>query len=254
MRPRRSLLATLLSTCAALAPATARAQAPCPERASPPTAYQSRGDRCEGIYAQDVAGSASLRVRSLTARAEGLDAADRTPIHVQWFAPDPAAPVRVRALPLRQRLYYAMELTAAPRGGSYDWPTTVLAAAGVRPVDLGLVVTSRATLAGRAREVYLPAWASQRPTTPAPGGPYTLTIYPEVDVVEAFLTVRRLDAAGQLAATVVPTRKLGAFAAQARMPIALPPLPGPAFYQLQIGATLGDGAAATTVLLVYSPF
>ena len=55
-------------------------------RASDPLSYRQRGDRCEGVYAQDVAGSSSLLVASVMESFE----ADRR--HVV-----PSSPCRVDA-------------------------------------------------------------------------------------------------------------------------------------------------------------
>src|SRR5258705_1704458 len=77
-------------------------------RTSDPLRYQRRGDRCEGVYGQNVSANSTLRVVSLVDSVEAFDDTSSLPLHIEWSAPAGAAVV-LRAAPLRAGLFYRME-------------------------------------------------------------------------------------------------------------------------------------------------
>jgi hypothetical protein len=252
-RPRAVRLALVCAAGLAVPAVPAAGQLPCDSAASSPIAYQFRGDRCEGVYARDVSGSSSLAVHSLTAFLEDFDPRSGVPVEIRWRLPDSTAAVRLRALPVRFRVHYAMETIKGVSGGRYRWPMTVLARAGVQASDIGIVGTTTLKIGGRDREVFLPLIVTQRSVAPPnkANAQYTLVLYPEVDVASAFLTVRRLDDKGAPISTEIDARALGSFVAEARMRVAVPRPNAPGVYQVHVGATLANGAAANAVLWLY---
>src|SRR5882672_11405890 len=69
--------------------------------------YAVRGDRCEGLYVQEVSGG-TLEVASLTENFKGYKFAKDKPLLVEWPAPGDAQ-VQVRASSLKRKLYYRMD-------------------------------------------------------------------------------------------------------------------------------------------------
>ena len=57
-------------------------------RVTDPFRYRQRGDRCEGVYAQDVSGSSDLLVASLVESFEAIDDTSTLPLRVEWMPPD----------------------------------------------------------------------------------------------------------------------------------------------------------------------
>jgi hypothetical protein len=88
-----------------------------------PLAYARRGERCEGLYVLEVAGSADL---SLVAFTEAGRSPDETPdeqLQVQWAGTPDKLPVHVRAISLRRPIYYRMDAVRTGDSARYEWPT-----------------------------------------------------------------------------------------------------------------------------------
>ena len=81
-------------------------------RVTDPLRYRQRGDRCEGVYSQDVSTSSSLLVASLVESFEAIDDRSSLPLRVAWTPPDGEA-VALRAFSIKPGLFYRME-TAKP--------------------------------------------------------------------------------------------------------------------------------------------
>src|SRR5215212_8290134 len=65
-------------------------------RVSDPLRYRQRGDRCEGVYGENVSGSSVLRVASLVESVETFDDSSSLPLRIEWTPPRGEA-VMVRA-------------------------------------------------------------------------------------------------------------------------------------------------------------
>jgi hypothetical protein len=97
--------------------------------------YQSRGNRCEGLYVSNV-GSRSLAVMSFTLGRLQYDLASPAPIEVT--APGQTQPVNVRAVAIPLKTYYRMDATLAPHA-TLLWPMKdVLAPEGLTDSRIGI--------------------------------------------------------------------------------------------------------------------
>src|SRR5215207_8886363 len=65
-------------------------------RRTDPLSYRQRGDRCEGVYGQDVAGSSTLLVASLVESMESFADTSSRPLLIEW-SPSSGLPVALRA-------------------------------------------------------------------------------------------------------------------------------------------------------------
>jgi len=152
-------------------------------RASDPLSYRQRGDRCEGVYAQDVAGSSSLLVASVMESFEAIDDTSSLPLRVEWTPPNGEA-VRLRAYSIKSGLYYRME-TAQPIAESpYVWPPSVLQALRIGNTDIGVTGSAFPALSGGRREVLVPLRISQR-RTPARSTSYRVTVWPSGGIMRS---------------------------------------------------------------------
>src|SRR5262245_4027641 len=93
-----------------------------------PHGYALRGDRCEGIYVQEVGGT-TLSLASLTESFADYSLSSGAPLTMEWTVGGlPEEPIRLRARGLRHGLFYRMDAVRPARAESYQWPSDVLAA------------------------------------------------------------------------------------------------------------------------------
>ena len=166
-----------------------------PQGSKSPVAYQLRGDRCEGIYAQQVS-AISIEVRSLVAGFGAFDPARNEKLELAWSAPPGnAGVVRLRAFSFKPRTYYRMDTAVPAALSAYHWPTDVLASVELGQADLGLVAwIDLPGPGGSARPVYLPLRAGAGAGKRDDG--YEVSLVPSVRLSEVRLKVSRLDAKG----------------------------------------------------------
>ena len=220
-------------------------------RASDPLSYRLRGDRCEGVYAQDVAGSSSLLVASVVESFEAIDDSSSLPLRLEWVGPRGEA-VRLRAYSIKSGLFYRMETVQSVAASPYLWPTNVLQALRIKNTDIGVVGSSFPTLSGTRREVVVPLRISQR-KEPARSTTYRVTVRPSVELSDVFVTVATADSSGRPATYLQRDENLayGFYPAERGIVIPLKPLAARGIYFVRIAATLKRGGSATSTFLLY---
>jgi hypothetical protein len=248
-----------LALAAGLAAAISNAQDtsaldPCdPKLARPakdPLAYGRRGERCEGLYLQDVAGSAGLLIASLTEPVDPFDFSPGQRVRVEWSAAG-TPPLRLRAVALRRRLYYRMDAQRPAGATVFEWPTDILASLKMRVQELGLVGWIEQRVGERTEEVYVPLRVGQGPVTRT--GRYVVLIVPGTELSELYLTLTEVGRDGRDASVLKQDEALryGYYPAERSIRIPLPPLDRAAVYRLQLGATLSRGGSATKTVHFY---
>ncbi len=220
-----------------------------PPAGGSPYAYQLRGDRCEGVYAREVAGT-TLLVASFTREFEDFGASIPALLKVRWTSPS-GKPVRVRAYSLRSQLYYQMDTVRAAGGGSYVWPSNVLAGLGLRRSDVGIVARTPAQVGDTERELYLPLRVGAAKQAAAPR--FDLTLLSDQELVEVYIALTALGADGRAGRVLRANSALGHgfYPAQRGIHISLPEVTGRGFYRLAAGATLRSGGSATIQIWFY---
>jgi hypothetical protein len=171
-----------------------------------PLSYQMRGDRCEGLFAQQVS-SVSVEVRSLVASSPAFDPVKDRELVLAWTPPPGAqGNVHLRVFSFKSGTYYRMDTAVAAAKGVYHWPTDVLASLGLKSADLGLIAWMDLPGPGGApRTVHLPLRVG---SSGAKNG-YEVTLFPSARLNEVRLTVSRLDAQGHTAAVLRNNEELG---------------------------------------------
>src|SRR5689334_16114771 len=154
---------------------------------SDPLRYRQRGDRCEGVYGQNVAGSSTLRVASLVESQEAFDDTSSLPLRLEWTPPQGEA-VMLRATSMRPGLYYRMETVHPIAASSFAWPADVRRPLRISSTDVGVTGTASMAIGGSRRDVLVPLRISQR-RPPARSSSYRLTLWPTVGLSEVFVTV-----------------------------------------------------------------
>lgn len=210
------------------------------DRARGNAGYAQRGDRCEGLYVQEVAGTA-LFLASFVERFDDFDARSGDPLVVGWTAPD-AAPVRIRARGVKRDLYYQMD-TIGPRGStSYSWSTDLLASLRLGRPDIGVLGWTEHTIGNVARELYLPLRIGERDAE-AGTAAYTLLIFPNVQLDEVYVSLGLVGADGQVGDWLIEDEPLahGFYPAERPVDLTVPQVDLSGVYEVRIRAmTSGD--------------
>jgi hypothetical protein len=210
-----------------------------------------RGDRCEGLYIQNV-GGVPLLIASWTATFLDRDPTAGHPLTIGWQIPPAAGTVHLRAQGLRRRLYYRMDADRPSGSMSFTWPTDILVALGIARHEVGLTGVTSLVADGAAREIYLPLDVE---TDARVGKPtrYRLVLLPGVELAEIYLSLA--PAAPDSVAKTTSDAPVGYGYYPAERPVEIPVSgpPEPGLYHLEIGATLKNGGAAATNLWFYHP-
>jgi hypothetical protein len=221
-------------------------------QATNPYAYKQRGDRCEGVYAQDVSG-AVLQVTSFTLAFEPFDLNRIRDLHLAWTTPV-AGPTMLRAQGTRRRLYYRMDAVLGAGTNVYSWPTTVLTALGVRSREVGIVAWTTVQLNGRETTLYLPLRVGDVSSQTMPPM-YRVEFVPGSELTEVFVTLAPVDSAGSVGAAVRKATPLGFgfYPAERPVEVPLPELTKSGIYYLEIAARIASGGDTSKAILIYGP-
>lgn len=218
-----------------------------------PMSYRLRGNRCEGIYAQEVS-SVSLDIRSLVRPPGSFDPSREPEVTLRWKAPPGSRrPVRLRAFSLKERNYYRMDTAVAANYGGYRWLTEIVASVGLKRDEIGLVAwTNMPGPGGSTREVYLPVRVGGAAFT-QPG--YKVGIVPSARLREVRITLSRLDSQGDGAEVLRQDEELGYGFYPSGQLIAFPTgrLRDAGFYRLEIAAQSAAGPPVKETVEFYHP-
>ncbi len=212
-----------------------------------PARYQVRGDRCEGIYAQQVA-SININLRSFVKSFGEFNPQTQSVLELTWKAPDGIVQnARLRAFSLKSNVYFRMDTAQPAPKGSYGWPTEVLSGQRLGHDDLGILAWIEMPGPGdKVRDVYLPLRA---------GGPQTLdgyqvTLVPSKKLKKLLLTVIQIDGKGnKVRDTGVTNKDLGGefayYGSNEPTVFSTGKLGAPGYYRLVLKGTTPSGEAAT---------
>jgi hypothetical protein len=119
-------------------------------------AYTNRGDRCEGIYVQEVSGGA-LEIVSLTENSRSYKFTSDNPLLLEWPMVGDSE-IQVRASSLKRKLYYRMDTLRPPKITTYNWPSDILGRLDLSRAELGMLAWTETEypVAGVKHRIYLP--------------------------------------------------------------------------------------------------
>lgn len=238
---------------------TARAQDACDPslvaraRAVQRLAYSSRGDRCEGLYAQDVASGTVLTPISFTASFEDFDPSVVKRLFLTW--PDVGNNlVYVRAQSRRPKFYYRMDAVQSPGQTRFEWKTDLLAEFKLRQTDLGVMAWTPRRIGDVEQPVHVPLRIGAGREAAA-GKEYALILVPGAELDDVYHALLAIDARGQPLHQVGSRRELGLGFYPAgrsfRVTIAVPAKVG--LYRLDVDAGLRNGTTASIHLMFLHP-
>ena len=222
-------------------------------QATDPLRYRLRGERCEGVYGQNVSGSSTLRVASLVESLEAFADTSSPPLRIEWTPPNGEGVV-LRASSMRAGLYYRMDTVHPIAGSSFAWPADVRRPLRLSSADIGVTGTASMSIGGARKEVLVPLRISQR-GAPARSSSYRLTLWPTVGLREVFVTVAATDSAGAPTRYLQRDEKLGygVYPADRPIVIRLPALTRAGVYLVRVAATReGSGGVTRSILLFHA--
>jgi hypothetical protein len=212
--------------------------------------YKLRGDRCEGIYTRAVALGEVHLVGALWSSSHSPTIQPGRPLKLMWAAPATGKPVHVRAWALLPRLFYRMDSIRPAGAATYDWPNEVLARLKLKPADLGIVASSPLRVQGIPRDILVPVAFGP---DGAESTNVELTLLSDVQLKEVYVTIFPLAADGKTGVAIhrdVPVGR-GYYPANRRIRIALPAMPKPGFYRIDLGSKFMNGGAAALSEYIY---
>jgi hypothetical protein len=214
-----------------------------------PYGYRLRGDRCEGLYVQEVAGTPIL-IASWTASFQDYDLHSNQPLVIEWEAPSGIDSIQLRAQGLRRRLYYRMDTVRPSGSASFKWPVDLLAGIGIPKRDVGIVGITRVPVARAQRDVYLPLHISQGGKT-AGSSAYRLILVPGVELGEVYISLIFVTGNGDKILKDAEAVGYGYYPAERSLEILISDLPASGFYHLEVGASVRSGGSATAEFWFY---
>jgi hypothetical protein len=230
------------------------AVSPCDPKLIPPKgdplAYGRRGERCEGLYVLEVAGSAGLSLVAFTAAAVAGPLKPDDRLHVQWPLVPGNPAMHLRAVSLRPRVYYRMDAVRAPDTDRFEWPANLVVQLNLSGSELGVVGWVRQTIGEKTDDVYVPVRIGTSPE-PASKGYYVAQIVPGAELAELFVTLAAIGPDGRDEKYLKRDEplKYGFYPAGRAISLKLPALPAAGLYRLRLGALVKSGGAANTVFV-----
>ena len=205
-------------------------------RPNDPLGYRVRGDRCEGMFVEEVSGTIS--VASVHFPRRNFQPQPGTPVHFAWSLP-PSSEVRIQAASLLPKVFFRMDAVRPAGSTTYDWPTDFVNTVKLRLADIGLLSWANVEIGGEAQRVYSPVSVQDR------SGEVEVVLVPEAQLEEVYYSVVKIDGRGRSEGTVVADRplKLGFYPAGQPLTIQLPALEAKRVYRLEVAARLKSGGA-----------
>jgi hypothetical protein len=215
-----------------------------------PFAYRLRGERCEGIYVQQVSSSA-LVMASFTSVFEPF-AANNEELRVQWDGPE-RAEVRLRARTLDRRLHYRMDATRIANAPPVlSWPAALLHSLEIRPGNLGLLAWVPSGASPIGKDLYLPARVLGSDLGPAARS-LRLALLPGVELSEVYVSLAPWRD-GKPGAMIRDGEALryGYYPADRSIEVTLPAPDWTGIFYLELAGTLRSGGSVTLPIWFYN--
>jgi hypothetical protein len=255
---RLLLVALIFSTTFAAESESRQAHGPCDPKLIPssgdPLAYGRRGERCEGLYVLEVAGSASLSLVAFTELGQVPAMTPGQRLSVVWAGTPGQLPVHLRAISLRHATYYRMDVVRPEGADRFEWPAAdVVARLNLSHAEIGILGWVEQTVGARLNHVYVPVRFNDA-REPAKGR-YVARVVPGVELSQLFVTLATIGPDGRDEQYVMRDEPLnhGFYPAARPISVKLPALPLPGLYRLTLGAVLRSGGSATGAFVFYHP-
>jgi hypothetical protein len=231
---------------------------PCDSRLIPqkgdPLAYGRRGERCEGLYVLEVAGSADLTLVTFSAATPAFTLKGSDRLHLNWPEVPGTLQTRLRAVSLRRQVYYRMDAIRPKGTDSFEWPADVLVNLNLRSTEVGLVGWVQQTVGEKPIDVYVPLRVGTAPGTPSKGN-YVVQVVAGAELAEVYVTLAAVAQNGRDEKHIKRDEPLlyGFYPADRPINVPLPGLPAAGLYRVRLGAVLKTGGSANKSFVFYHP-
>lgn len=150
-------------------------------------AYQDRGDRCEGLFRQQVAASAQLTLLGVHTHEPAFSPGANNALMITALGAKQPPALALRVLSSRPRQYYRLDAKLAP-GGRFQWNCAILDNSAVRlaPTDVKALLCEPTCDSAEPR-IFPASITDSRP--PASQG-VTLWLRAAVDLNQLFITLQ----------------------------------------------------------------
>ena len=214
-----------------------------------PVAYKLRGERCEGIYVREVAGTGGFSVAAFV-QGGSPSTIERGKTLAIELPSGLNAPILLRAVSLRRNLYYRMDARRPAASTRFEWPSDVLVDLALKIDEVGLVAWTESRMGENVQDVYVPVRfrdaASQDQST------YLFQVVSGSDLKEVYVRLATADASGREQQVIIRDEALkrGFYPAERAIPIRIPvsSLKQPGLYRLQLNALLSNGRPSSRIL------
>jgi len=217
--------------------------------ATDPLAYQLRGERCEGIYIREVAGTGGFSVAAFVVGGLPATIEPGNALSIEWPA-GLDAPVVLRAVSLRRNLYYRMDARRPAGSIRFDWPSDVLRKLGLETREVGIVAWTEKRLGESVQDVYVPVRFGGANSKDQAA--YVLQVLSGSDLREVYVRLSTADASGREQQVIIKDEplKLGFYPAERPIPIRIlaATLKEHGLYRLQLNAALSNGRPSSRIL------
>jgi len=213
-----------------------------------PFAYTYRGNRCEGIYIQEVS-NAPLSIVSFTKYFEDYDLESSEDLTVSWTAPQ-GTTFALRAQGILPNLYYRMDAHFKD-SARFIWSKNILTALNIRRKDIGVTCWTKLTFGGEETIVLLPLIIKESKAKVTPD--YQLIVVPGTELKEVYVTLSNVDASGKSISYLLDGEPLnyGYYPAGSGFSVPLSQIKKSGIYSLELGTKLRSGETASTEIYFY---
>lgn len=221
--------------------------------ATPVNGYRQRGDRCEGLYAQQVSGT-TVFLASLTEAFDEYDLQSTDSLTVEWSVPPHStAGLQLRAETLKHGRYYRMDTFRSLATAAYRWPSGLLRAERIPRRELGVIGWTQLTIGDVPSDVYVPLRIRQQHGASS-CGTYDVVLWPGEQLTEVYVSLAPVHADGRLGTFVrQDSLNYGFYPAESpiRFQLKQSQIGPTGLYYLKIGARLGGGGTSTREYRLY---
>ena len=213
-----------------------------------PFAYTSRGNRCEGVYIQEIS-NALLSILLFTKYFEDYEPESSEDLTVSWSAPQ-GTTFALRAQGIAPTLYYRMDQHSKD-STRFIWSKNILTALDIKKKDIGVSCWTTLTFDGKETIVLLPLIIKQSNSKGTPD--YQLIVVPESELKEVYVTLSNVDVSGKSISYLLDGEPLnyGYYPAGSGFSVPFSQIKKSGIYSLELGTKLRSGESASTEIYFY---
>jgi hypothetical protein len=218
-----------------------------------PLGYRNRGDRCEGLYINQVS-STTLMIASFTESFEDYSIASGRALQVEWDRPPGNSTIQLRAQSIKRKLYFRMDVVEPSANTSFSWSSDILASLNILKSDIGIVGFTQYVVGQKKRNVYVPLRIKQEGKNIDTSG-YKLVLLPGVELAEVYISLAQIDPDGNPKSFIKKGDSLGYgyYPADRGIEIPISGLKEMGTYYMEIATTLRSGGSSTIEFWFYNP-